>query len=70
MFFEIQAVDFFFCRNAQAHSGVEDAENDVDGHEDIEGDDADAEDLNEEEMGLSRIEQAIFDAEQTRQDSP
>ena len=39
---EIQAVDFFFCRNAQTHSGVEDAENDVDGHEDIEGDDADA----------------------------
>ena len=39
MFFEVQAVDFFFCRNAQAHGGVEDAEDDIDGDEDIESDD-------------------------------
>ena len=69
VFFQVQAVDFFFCRNAQAHGGVEDAEDNIDGDEDVEGDDTDAENLNEEEVGFSRIEQAIFDAEQSRQDS-
>ena len=68
VFLEVQAVDFFGCRYAQADGRLEDAKDQRHGDEDEQADSCDAGDLDQQQMGVTRIEQAVFDAEQARQD--
>ena len=68
VFLEVQAVDFFGCRYAQADGRLEDAKDQRHGDEDEQADSCDAGDLDQQQMGVTRIEQAVFDTEQARQD--
>lgn len=70
VFLEVQAVDFFSCRDAQAYRRLEDAENQGHSDEDEQGHSHDAGQLDQEQTDFSRIEQAVLDAEQARQEGP